>query len=730
MAVLIPLITWFAILQGLSFCIYPFLTAYLPHRTACYSLSKTMGLFTFGYIVWVLGLMQCISITTPQLIVVLLGILLSTHLFVKKCFGEWSSIPYPDAKDIETVEWLFIGSFLIFYTLQMFHPEIYWGEKPMDFTFLNFFTRQTELPPQDPWAAGNTMNYYYFGSFLFGLLHKLSGLSPTYGFGVSIATVAALFVTSLFAALSLTIRSSLTALIGALSIAGLGTYDGLYLWLIAKKPPFGFDLYWATSRTFHEPGINEYPLWTTLFADLHAHFIALPVAASLVSAVTISIDRLRKCDQWRGFSPVCLLTGFLWGLLATVNTWDFITYGVVIGLVYLFFCFTPDREASLRDRGWIALAGISTLFIGIVASLPFHLSVTSGAKVQWGYVYPEEYNQLLNILRIHGHWILLFIISSITLFLTKREKDSILQKFFALILGLFPIGMGLAHIYVHEIPSAPWGVLSITTILCLSGAFLFHRSSSITSIATALFVYSAGFLMTMMELHFLMDRMNTTFKINNAVWVTLGVAACSAFALSMDLLKDRMQARKLFIAGAATVVAPALFATGMMIWIMCTFVRIPGPRPAFDGTAYLSLFNPVEKQAYDWIQKNIPGTPTMVEAVGPSYQEYTRFSMNTGLPVVLGWEYHVMQRGTTDGAQRKSDVDTIYSTTELKEALKLLNKYQVDLIVVGKQERMRYSVPGLAKFEQHPEAFPLLFSAEENGVTVKIFTTTYSNLSR
>ena len=37
-----------------------------------------------------------------------------------------------------------------------------------------------------------------------------------------------------------------------------------------------FDAFWAGSRVV-PGGINEYPLWSVIFADLHAHLLALPI---------------------------------------------------------------------------------------------------------------------------------------------------------------------------------------------------------------------------------------------------------------------------------------------------------------------------------------------------------------------------------------------------------------------------------------------------------------------
>lgn len=745
---MIPLITWLSLIEGLSLCIYPFLQRALNDKAASYALSKALGIFSFGYIVWVLGLIGAISIDIPHLVIVLLTILFVVHLFVKRQFEEWDLVPYPSQENIAAIEILFFASFFIFYVIQAFHPEIYWGEKPMDFTFLNFFTRNTALPPQDPWASGNIMSYYYFGSLLFGILHKLSGMAPEYGYGVSVATVASLLTVSIFSAVYAATHSKKASFVGGSAVVFLGTYDALYLWFgipivnwlikllhlrlkLIKTMPFGFDLYWATSRTFNTPGINEYPLWTILFADLHAHFIAFPLTATLITLTILYIRKVKDAECWHDLWPTTIIVGFVWGFLAAVNTWDFITFGVLVGISCAFLCLAPSMDFSLKRRTFAAVSGVTALVASVFFSLPFHLSVTSNAHIQWGYVYPEEYSTFFEIFRIHGHWLLLFIAGSIVLYSTRQFKDKILQWAFFLVFGFVPVWMGFSHIYLHNIPSAPWGVLVVATIFTALGALLFRVEDGARVMASSILVYCAGLLLAVMELHFLMDRMNTTFKVNNAIWPLLGIGALSSLSLAFDRIKDTYVPKKVLLILAVVTLIPCLVATTMNIIIMSTFIRLQGsPRPSLDGTSYLHQFNPTEKEAFNWINKNIQGTPVLVEAFGPSYQEYTRFSMNTGLPVVLGWEYHVEQRGSTDTGERKKDVQTIYNTRNVREALSLLNKYDVSLIIVGRQERLLYSHSGLSKFEEDVKDFPVLFQAGEGDTKVQIFTTSYSNIRR
>ena len=102
--------------------------------------------------------------------------------------------------------------------------------------------------------------------------------------------------------------------------------------------------------------------------------------------------------------------------------------------------------------------------------------------------------------------------------------------------------------------------------------------------------------------------------------------------------------------------------------------------------------------------------------------------MHTGLTTVLGWEHHVKQRGTNENDlyMRKKDIKVIYGSTNAQVAEDLLNKYQVELIVIGELERKTYSSSGLKKFEENPDKFLLLY---KSGST-SLYTRTASLLSK
>ena len=109
-------------------------------------------------------------------------------------------------------------------------------------------------------------------------------------------------------------------------------------------------------------------------------------------------------------------------------------------------------------------------------------------------------------------------------------------------------------------------------------------------------------------------------------------------------------------------------------------------------------------EAIQWLLDNVVGSPVILEGHTPEYRWGARYSINTGLPTVLGWNWHQRQQraGANDQEvwDRVGDVATFYNTASPEAASQILDRYNVRYVIVGPLERANYDSPGLEKFDQ------------------------------
>ena len=190
-------------------------------------------------------------------------------------------------------------------------------------------------------------------------------------------------------------------------------------------------------------------------------------------------------------------------------------------------------------------------------------------------------------------------------------------------------------------------------------------------------------------------RMNTVFKFYFQAWVLLALAAAYGVWVVSNHLRGlggllwRLALVGLILAGLVYPVLAIPNKTGDF-----------SAQPTLDGMAWLEQFHPDDYAAIRWLQANAPDSAVILEASGGSYSYYGRVSALTGLPTVLGWDFHEYQwRGSYDEpAARKPDIDILYNSVDPAQTLTLLDKYDITYVYVGSLEREQYSPDGLAKF--------------------------------
>ena len=203
-------------------------------------------------------------------------------------------------------------------------------------------------------------------------------------------------------------------------------------------------------------------------------------------------------------------------------------------------------------------------------------------------------------------------------------------------------------------------------------------------------------------------RMNWVFKFYLQVWTMFAISA--AVALGWILQQQEKWINWLrntwSIALAMLIFGTALYP--LMASLAKIDDRMDSKAPAtLNGMEYMktSQYNDEwgtmnlaqDFNAIRWMQENVEGSPVIVEAnLRNLYRWGSRFSIYTGLPSIVGWEWHQQQqRAVNPGAwvsERISEIDDFYLTTEWDAAKAFLKKYQVRYIIVGQQERGHYPV--------------------------------------
>jgi uncharacterized membrane protein len=113
--------------------------------------------------------------------------------------------------------------------------------------------------------------------------------------------------------------------------------------------------------------------------------------------------------------------------------------------------------------------------------------------------------------------------------------------------------------------------------------------------------------------------------------------------------------------------------------------------------------------AIRWLQDNVKGSPVIVEGSVTEYKWGARYTINTGLPAVIGWNWHQrQQRGVTNPewvTNRIDEVNSFYATIDMDETLKFLKKYDVKYIIVGQMEQAIYPQVGISKFQAYNNVY-------------------------
>lgn len=516
-------------------------------------------------------------------------------------------------------------------------------------------------------------------------------------------------------------------------------FEGFGKALSGDKLPYGVgDWYWLPSRAIPASGdiepITEFPLFTVLYADPHAHLYALPLT---LLALSCAVGFVFSRRRWRSLSLAAWfgLAALAIGVLRPTNTWDMPTY-LALNLAAIFYA-VYSRSPLRLPAGWLrrlpALAEIPGNIVRLTASLG-SAGLLTGLAFLFFRPYGQWYTLAYTKVRLWEgattpsysyfiHWglflfVLLFWVAWETRQWMAQTPAYALKKlvpYRSLIVGL--LILLVAAVIVTNLMGAriSWFVLPFgvwVTVLML-------RPGLPTAKRMVLFLVGTGLVLTLMVEIIVLEgdigRMNTVFKFYLQVWSLFGISAAAALGWTLpELHLWRPGWNALYQAGLTALVAGAGLFTVMATLAKIDDRMVTTAPHTLDGMAFMQSAQYTDEwgtmdlsqdyRAIRWLQDNVTGSPVIVEAnLRNLYRWGSRMSIYTGLPGVVGWEWHQQQQRAALPAiwvsERIQEIDNFYITTDLGQAGDFLKKYNVRYIIVGQQERGHYPGPGLEKFD-------------------------------
>ncbi len=346
------------------------------------------------------------------------------------CAAQWRKAKSKRAvrerkRALITSDVVFLLAFGAFLWVRMRHPSINDLEKPMDLALLAQSARAQWLPFENPWFAGVPFtNYYFFGPFMGGVLARLLTTPVPLAYNLVQPLFCALFLSALWS-LGAALAKSNALGVGVMALVGLGGHLEPLRQLFVDKTPVGALDWWKTSRVIPNT-INEYPAFTMLIGDAHAHFYAL----SLAVAHFITCFGTLRAETKRQKDALLVLGGALLGVIALTNTWDAPFYGV---LWLLCVSFARQKQAQ-----WQApLAGLALAAVVVLPFLTrFRSQVGGGGLELW---VPNPFSFAL----FWGVWVGL----GVAAFGLLRAKPSVESEFRRLLLLIGLAALLLPSIY-------------------------------------------------------------------------------------------------------------------------------------------------------------------------------------------------------------------------------------------------------------------------------------------
>ncbi len=706
MTELFAVIVWLILLKFIQLSIYPIFKGALPRFA--YGISYPLSLLFLTILTWYCGLVG-----------VTLYAALIPFAVLMVYFAYMREYTFESLRGNLSWDVVFLLLFIAMLEVRYLNPSVSYGEKLMDHAFLVSIVNNPVVSPADPWYAGGVLDvYYYLGHWMFGAIGAILGIKSTVVFNLILPTVFANMGVALFACGRLLLKRY-----HWLPVLTLFLVNPAFVWYLALGSPLT-SVMWDSTRTI-ENCITEYPLFSMLWGDPHAHVIAM--FNQLLFIFLLMLVYLKWHDlSSRGRILLAIALALSLGSMPLMNTWDVLVYAP---LMLLFAVITGLKEcrAGIAESACGAqcpgsvngAGGVVHWFTDLIRNIPMLIFI--GVPIISVIIYAPYY-LMMNAVGIEGIGIVttpteilpFLLVYGFFLFVLYAET------FWDLVRRPYLIIFGVVFALAGYVGAG----LCIIPALALIIRVLDSKSEKLPQDIIA----AVGILIVMFtELVYLKDNMGDIYYRQNTVF-KFGVMACLMLSVSCLSYIGRFFEKRKGIAedevagdeacdtdsgicagdGVADTNASCLSnllrgsGTIPALILAVIIVAMPFAVPdlsygygghSLDGMKWVSIQYPDDYEALVYLQsldpKSIAG---IVEAEDGDYKYYSRVSAFTGIPTIIGMPFHEEMWRGSDGhvGERMGDVRRIYENPDL--CLNLMAKYGMTHIFVGQSERDVYNV--------------------------------------
>lgn len=669
-----------------------------------YFASKVISIAVCGFVTWLLCCagVPFTAITCAVVSLIIFGICWGISYVLKKRGKKKNPEGTASYTLIIVEEILFIALLVMWLYLIGFRPAAYGTEKLMDYGFMASMMRSDSLPVTDMWYSDGTINYYYGGQYYVVFMTKLFFTELKNSYNLFRAFIAAItFVMSFTIVFTMLqgavcaredLRKNTIPYIGgclagiSLTLAGNGHYIVFAKIIPMLQEMLGVetDVYWFSDSTRYigyrpdvaDKTIHEYPSYSFLLGDLHAHVINLMLVLLFISILLAWCLKHGKMEEKKEsikkqhvmlreiVQPEIIALSVLAGIYKWTNFWDFAIYFGAAGLIILAvhlkkYAGHPESIALIT-----AAQAVMALVISYLIILPFTLDFET---MYQGFALAKNHSRFYQLVILWGIPVTTALVFAVNIYRKAQREYSEQNK----------------------------------------AAFSWRRLPMEDIFAVIMSLYGI-ILVILPELVYVKDiygqenaRANTMFKFTYQAFVLFAMLTSYAIIRMIVSWKAKTGIRKFGIVMLVLLLWTAgYFPTAVKLWL--GDVLKTDSYKGSDATAFLDTDFAQDAEAIRWLLENVEESPVVLEADGESYSTYDVVSAVTGLPTVLGWYTHewLWRNDPADLNQRSADIRTIYTSENPEEVKALIEKYGISYIFVGSNEYEKYGTVNTSVFAQ------------------------------